>query len=437
MRRILIIIIIVELSFSLDTFCQLSRTNDSYSSYGIFSNYNYLIQNANFNMLPNVPNCCPEFKTSYGSGFSIGGSYEYMFPVYGFEARAGLNLINGNFNSPENVWMGVNGEPVLGKILHNIDFDINNINLEAGFKYIMSDKLNLSIGLGSLIYFKSHYSQYEKIVQTKEKVTFLDANGNDTHKSTRNEMSGALPDLNILQFYTCARIGYEFPLKADRSLLIKPEAGIDYVFSNMIENLSWNMMAIRLGISVVFTTAKYETVEELKESKIDKYKDLKIDELRNEYENMLAVKKALEDSIKMVQNEKARLAGELSQKDKIIQANNDKDSIQKAAMEMDREEMNRRIDEENRKKGKICTCYSILFSSTTVKAEADQLVKSLESNGIPDVSISIFTEPYLKQDFYRVKSKCYDNFNDAYDALQNKVRITDKLNVQIQIICDK
>jgi hypothetical protein len=437
MRKILIIIALIYLSSSLTAQGQLVRTDDSYHSYGIFSNYDYLIHKAHFSMLPDVPNCCPEFKPSYGSGFSIGGVYDYMFPVYGFEARLGLNFINGNFNSNENILMGVNGEPYLGTIEHNIDFDMKNFNLEASFKYILFEKLNLSLGLGSLLYFNSNYSQYEKIIQPKGGVTFLDSNGNDTHKSERNQFSGSLPDLNKLQFYTCARIGYEFPLKADRSLLLKPEAGIDYTLSNMIENLSWNMMSVRLGVSVVFTTAKYMEIKEEKESKYDQYKDLKIEELRNEYEKMQAEKKVLEDSIKMVQNEKKRLTGEISQKDKIIKANIDKDSIQKAAIEIDRQEMNRRIDEENKKTGKICTCYSILFLSSTDKAEADQLVKSLESNGIKDVSISIFTEPYLKQNFYRVKSGCYNNFNEAYDSMQSIIGITDKLNVSTQIICDK
>ncbi len=423
-------------------FSQLVRTNDSFQSYGLFINYNNVSNNASFNKLPGVPNCCPEFTKGTASGYSFGALFDYFSNGIGAEIRGGLNFNSGSFTSNEYILLGINGQPVEGELEHKLNYNLKNLNLEADFKYILLDRIHLSIGLDSYFYFSSSYNQYEKIVKPEGKTTFLDAEGNDSHKFIRNEKSGEIPDLNKLQYYTNARIGYELPLNIDKSMLLIPEIGIEYGFSNMIKGISWKVITAKFGVSILFTNAKYEILPTENKSDIALTKQLETIKLKNDslqVDNIrhLTEKKELESKFLKEQEEKNRIEKELNAKEKIISDNLAGIALEKERAEKEKQDLNNQIDSENALAGKNCTCFVILYSSSSDKKEANKILNSLKLKGIADVVLSQYTDALLKQRFYRIKSKCYDSPSEALNQKNTISPILNQLSIKPQIICDK
>jgi len=306
----------------------------------------------------------------------------------------------------------------------------------------LADKLNISMGIGTFYFFSSHYNQYEQIIKPAGKATFLNSDGKDTHSFIRNQFSGNLPDLNKLQSYATAKIGYEMPVKKNRSMFLKPEIGIDYSFSQMIKQLNWKLISFKFGLSLILTSAQFEEIKikdedaELLNKKLEIQKK-ENDSLKKEKDRESNNRRLFEDKFRKDSIDKAALTAELSEKLKIEKDNADKANLEKSRIEQERLEMSRTIEEENAKAGKKCSCFVILYSSTTDKNQADKLLRNLRNSGIDNVSISIFIEPYLKQKYYRVKSNCYINHNEAFDDRIKYLEIIGKLDIVPQIICDK
>jgi hypothetical protein len=441
MKKYLLYILIFILSACGNIYSQDSLKSDNFVNYGAFSNYNYQIHNTDFQRLPGIPNCCPDFTEGYSKGFSIGGVYQYLFPVYGFEVRAGLDFIKGNFTSGEDMVFAVNDAPFNGRIDHIVDFNLSSLSIDASFKYEMFDKINFSVGLGLSAFYNSSYNQYEKISIPEGKIYFIDTI-NNTHKSVRNEKSGEIPKINVIQAYSIAKIGYNVDLKKDKSLILSPEVAFNYYFSNMIKDLEWNTLSLKFGISLQFSTQKYL------ESDTDNLKIIPLEQqlaqIRNENEELKkqndkinSDKIMLEELIKKEQTEKITILKNLAEKENLLKIIHDSSVTEQQKIETERDEFNKMIDDENKKTGKICNCYVILFASTTDKNEADNLFNSLKNNKIENINIISFVEPYLKNKYYRVQSKCYSDPNEAFD---NKLKIqfkTNLLNIVPQILCNK
>ena len=423
------------------SYAQLFRVNKPYENIGVYSKYDYNFYKASFSKLPGVPKCCEGFSSSSGNGFSLGGVYDYFFSSYGFQMQVGFDSHTGNFHSIQNEILGIEGTPAEGQFEHHIDFSIQNINLQGALTYNITDKINMSVGIGAFYYYSSHYSQYEKIIKPANKATFLDADGNDTHSFIRNSFSGTLPNINKIQTYATAKIGYELPVKKDRSVFLRPEIGIDYSFSKMIKQLNWKLISLKFGLSLILTSASYEKIK-IEEDEAMLVKKLEIqksenDSLKREKDRELINRKFLEEKLKKDSIEKSLIAAELAEKLRIEKDNKEKELIEKTRIEQERLDMSRMIDEENDKAGKKCSCFVILFSSTTDKNQADKLLRNLKNSGVNNAAISIFIEPYLKQKYYRVKSNCYSDHNNAFDDRIKYLEITGKLDIVPQIICDK
>ena len=318
-NKYFVLAVLCVVLFGPDTsFSQLFRRSEGYQDIGINLDYNYNFYRASFSKLPGVPNCCEGFSNSTGSGLTVGGVYDYFFSTYGFQISGGLNFHSGNFDALQEEVLGINGVPVDGQFDHHINFNLKNFNLEAAFSYNFTDKINLSLGLGAFYYYSSHFDQYEKIVKPAGKATFLDSNGNNTGSAIRNNFSGKLPDINKLQTYATAKIGYELPDRKDRSMFLRPEIGIDYTFSQMIKQLDWKLISLKFGVSLIFTSAKYEEIISRDETgdilnrKLE-LKNKENDSLRKEREKELADKKILEAKLRKDSVEKAAFTAELSE----------------------------------------------------------------------------------------------------------------------------
>ena len=426
-KYIIIFFIINNLLFS-----QTDQNKDKYSNFGISADYLINIDKANFKALPDMPLCCPKFSTSFGSGYSFGLVYDYIFSDLGINFRANYRAVKGTFNSSENEVMSLNGEPVNGQFEYNIDHTINLTGLNINLMYYLTTHLNLSAGFGLNYTLSSNFSQYEKIVQPAGKVTFLDSNGNDTHKFTRNERNGSITKLNRIGFTGNVSIGYELPLRRDYSLKARPELGFTYSFTQTVKSINWQMMGISFGVSVLFSNGKTEKYSDIVQSN---------EVLKRELENAKYIKDSIENNLRLQDSLRlARLASEKREKylrDSISDYRNSQIKLENDRIEEERLAMIRAINEENQRTGKICHCYEVQFFSSTDRKEADELLEKIKASGITRVSISQFVEPYLKQKYFRIRTDCFNDFNDAFDFRIKYNELFKELNIQPLVVCDK
>lgn len=414
----------------------LNPTN--YSSFGLFTDYNYISNDADFKNLPGNYDCCPEFKSASGSGYSIGGRYTYTFSDFGLELRAGINHGEGTFVSSkwgifgftQNAILKVNDKYILNYNYTNLGLDVH------GFYYI-TDRFSISAGFGTLFFFNSDYNQHEEMVVPQGFAFISDSVEKVVGQFTRHEHKGVIPSLNTVQFYAGARIGYELPITPDHAWVLKPELEFNYNFNNMIQYYSWNTSKLELGFSLFYTLGKTvvpseETVKKLQKELARSYEENK--NLKIEKEKTISSMQEKLDSQKATN---ITLNQSLKEKETILRQDSIKKEQEKQQLAEQMEEANKQIDSENAEALKGCSCYVILYSSSVDKEKAENVLSVLKKYGIEDAKIIIFNDPYLKTRFYRVQSQCFDDFNDAFDELtqfRNKIETS---NITAQIKCGK
>ena len=409
---------------------------DNYYRYGGYGNYGIVYNSAEFSALPAIPNCCPEFEHGRGYGIFFGGLIEYNFSGIAIEGRLGVELLNGRFKSEEARIFGINGVPVPGKFEHIVDYTLNSISTGVSVRYNFWNNFNLMLGLGAAYSVGSSYHQFERISSPAGRVTFADTNGNSTGSDIRNELRGDLPYLNKLQFSSIGKIAYEYPLKSDKTLVLRPELSYQYIFNNMLENVDWKTTSIRFGVSLIYSSVAFEP-EIPKGPSVEDLIKLQLEEENRKSFELAESRRKLEDELKKSQEERQRIERELSVKDSLLALSQKKEPSEAELVALEREEFNRRIEEENRKAGSICNCYMILFTSTTDKTSAENLLIKLVKFGFKSVKITEYIEPYLQDKYFRVQSECYSDHLQAFDARLNFMQSGIEITSNPQIICNR
>ena len=435
MKKLLFYLAVNFLCLSNIAFSQGAGLSESYHNFGLFANYNYVRNNADFANLPDVNIKGAHFISNYGSGASYGALYNYFSGNYGLELGFGYNTFKGNFNSSYIETRKVDKNEVSVQHDHNLDFNFKSYCLLANAKVFLFDRFCLSAGIGINFNRSSSYSQTEHLIIPKGRLVLPDSIIEAKGRFVLNELSGSISGLQKTQFLAGAKISYDLQVSNTKSIIVRPELGFDYVFTPMISNLTWNMLYLKLGVSFLYSTSKAVTDYASSEALIKQSEKIVI--LNKEYESKLIENKKLEENIQNLKSERERCERLLMEKDSMLKADTLTAFLEKAKIENERQEMNKMIDEENRIKGRKCECYVILFLSTTEKDVADRLIASLLSNRINYVTTSQFVDPYLNETYYRVQSKCYDNHNDAFDDRLKIRDITNKLNLIPQVRCDK
>ncbi len=417
--------------------------SDNYlNKYGIIGYYGILNSDSDFSSLPSIPNCCPKFDRGKGFSAYFGGITEADLKIMRLQARLGFEILNGNFQNNENQVISVNNSPVDAVFQHNVDFRLINLNVDLNSAISITNRLNVHGGLSISAILNSNYYQYEKINSPAGNVTFLDNEGNNTGKSIRNELEGSIPEINTFQYGVNLGISYDFyPIK-DRIIIIRPEITYNHNFSNVVNNLEWKNNILRVGVSLLLSNELY-TEPAVPEITLSDYKTQKQDSTIAKLNSQIVMleEKKLQDSIvkKELQdkeNELEKLRMENAAKDSIINYNKLK-SEEELKLKIERDQFNKQIIEENKRAGKICKCFVILYKSTQDKKEAESLIELLSESGIADISLTTFIEPYLKTKYYRVQSEC---FADHLQAFDERIRSIDSLGdseINPQIICNR
>ncbi len=231
------------------------RSQDTLNSrYGIFGHGLAAIHSADFRWLPNTSSCCSGFTG--GTSIGIGTGLLFEFPLAdNLLLGTRLSLLAQPFSMTtrepiDNII--VNGTGQKGAFDHKLDGSYSTITFEPMVSYRLSGTffVNAGISIGKIV--SSNYIQLQQISEPVGVGTFLDENGNDSRKRTRNEFSGELPNPS---FIISPMIGasIELPLNKKKTMLLAPEVLYQIGVTDIIEGVNWKTNQLRFGISVKYS----------------------------------------------------------------------------------------------------------------------------------------------------------------------------------------
>jgi outer membrane protein OmpA-like peptidoglycan-associated protein len=231
-----------------DAASQVARKDTSKSTFGILIDAALNEHRANFQTLPDIPNCCPLFQSGNGYGYEGGLFYDYdAFGEGHIGVRAGISSLNGTLKAAEPMIIAVGGQPVVGNVDHTIAAQFTVASLEPYYAYDLGH-LRLMIGASAGFILASTYNQAETITEPTNEGVFF-----PSETRTRNVYSGNIPDAATLRIGLIAGAQYPLPLNESGSLHLIPEISFDYGLTQMVSGLSWSVNALRAGASIGYT----------------------------------------------------------------------------------------------------------------------------------------------------------------------------------------
>lgn len=225
---------------------------------GPFVDFSIDLHTANFQHLPGVPNCCPQFT----SGFGLGGAYGMTvdFPIdtaLSLGVSVASASIGATLSHEEPTSLQVNGVLTDGAFLHTIDATLKMIAVEPMVAYSITNRWTAMAGISYAWMQNADYVQQEIISKPAGAATFVDANGNDTHSRIRGQSSGGLPGSSDSRVALFIGARYNLPLNKHGTLLLQPEAQLGIGVTDVVQNLSWLAHTLRLGATLVFAPRQY------------------------------------------------------------------------------------------------------------------------------------------------------------------------------------
>lgn len=223
------------------------------SRYGLFGAVSRNYHEADIQSIKSIPLCCTQFND--GSGFGIAGGLHVEFPLvdnWSLGARIGYWGLNGILSETERLPIAINGQIQEGELTHSITASIPVVGIEPIVTYRLSDVvIRGGLQIGSIVV--SDMQSKEEITQPTNGGTFLDANGFDSGKRTRNTFSFSNPYNSEMDLALTFNIGYELPLTRRWSFVVRPEIGVRYALKNMFDNISWKTHSITASLSFFAT----------------------------------------------------------------------------------------------------------------------------------------------------------------------------------------
>ncbi|MBM2813692.1 MAG: OmpA/MotB domain protein [Ignavibacteria bacterium] len=234
--------------------------------YGVLFDYNMLFHSANFQKLPDVPNCCPKFETGSGSGITLGILYE--MPLYkdlSFMLRLVYSNQNGNLTDDELKTISVDGNAVLTGIRHTLNFDFGSILAQPMLNYNLYKFLNLSAGLSFGAMTQQNFKQSEVLV---DRGAFVGKNTN-----IRNDISGTIKNATSISLQFLVGLNADFPLNKKGSLFLSPEIYYGKNLLPLVKDLTWNYYGFFFGLALKYSPPVIEIKEQIrKQIRIDTIK---------------------------------------------------------------------------------------------------------------------------------------------------------------------
>ncbi|MFP4368254.1 MAG: OmpA family protein [Candidatus Kapaibacterium sp.] len=224
------------------------RAYETKPRFGIYGRYAQNLHLSDFNKLPGVPSCCPQFTFGTDPGFEAGIlaqfhiNYDFMIG-----ARTGFGIYNGYFAETEPEEFIIDGIPYNGAFEHRLEAMLSAVSLDLEGYYRLTGSLFANAGLKAAFMLQKEYDQIEEIVDPSDRGTF-----NETGLTTRNDTEGTINEASSIIMGANAGISYELPLNKSRSLIMAPELNYTFFFTPVVSGQTWNIHRITGGLAIKY-----------------------------------------------------------------------------------------------------------------------------------------------------------------------------------------
>jgi len=283
LRLFLVVSIILYISFSnvlssqeiarySDTL-QIEQMSDYPNIWGVGIVGGMLLNNhyVDFHALPNVPSCCPDYKTGFGVNYSLGTYFDYKLPsaINLFaEVRVSYSNIGGTIKAEEKELMFKSPtESALGTIEHTINTSINTFSLEPVLMYSLFENAYLHLGMSYSLITNTSFEQKEILIEPKD-LTF------ENGSKIRMNYGGKIPGVTNHFSSLVGGFNYEFPLNNSKKWFLTPEFFLIYDMNDIIPKEKWKVLSYRMALGVNFRQSlellkRFEQYERIDTVKIE------------------------------------------------------------------------------------------------------------------------------------------------------------------------
>jgi hypothetical protein len=212
-----------------------------------------------FSSLSGAPNCCGGFPDGgNGMGFSGGivGRYWPWERMKGlsFSASFDIAYTGGSLVASDKIGYALDskGEVVIAESEYHLEPSMVTGALVSAVRFrplkFLGLMLNAGIGIGTAL--STSYDEYEQVVASQG-VQYTD--GDVSNRSRRNVRSGTIASISGLFADARIGVGYDIIIPGIRtggmSLMLSPEVWLTRNLNSLHENSTWDMQAIRLGVT--------------------------------------------------------------------------------------------------------------------------------------------------------------------------------------------
>ncbi len=224
--------------------------------FGPFAGLNYNIHFLDFGSLPPYPNCCPEFTSANGLGFTLGALVDIkIFDDIYLNTRIGISDIGAKMTTEEKIggtFVRSNTNPpqlidTSAIADYNIEAKLMHVNFEPTLSFRFLGDFGFDVGMKFAYLFISRFNQ-EEVLKEPNNVTFAD--GSRKRNEYHNEL---IPESNAIQMFAVVGVSYNLPISDD--LYLVPEIRYNYPFVDVSNappgaNDYWKASTLQFGASL-------------------------------------------------------------------------------------------------------------------------------------------------------------------------------------------
>ena len=242
MIKFLLLPVVCIIIASGEVFAQADTTSAKGTAYGLGVGYVAGFHAADFRSLPGVPNCCPNFTSGSGGGFSawIFGEIQAEQAMR-LGGRAVVSRHSADFEVAEQTTVIIGDRTELATITHRLETSLSRIGVEPYLAARLGGfGLNAGLGLGFAV--SPTYQQRETVSPGK----FGDG------QNVRNQFSGTVQQSSSFYADFVAGIGYSVPLNARKSAFLMPEVRLNYGLTDIVNGYLWSANTVTVGLTLRF-----------------------------------------------------------------------------------------------------------------------------------------------------------------------------------------
>lgn len=252
--RLLILIGLLFVSY-LPTTAQ-TNSDSPRTRYGLMFHLGLNSHSANFQKLPDVPNCCPGFESGTGTGLNIAGLMEFpLSEKLMLSTRLGYSSLNATLSTQEPLPVIINGQATTIFSEHSVAATLSNIGIEPLLGYRLFGEFSLHAGGRLGFTMQKKYDQKEMILP-QYGGTFGDG------RRVNNDLNGDIPNASSIAASLLLGASYDLPLNAGRTFLLAPEVFYSLALTPVVSNWDWKANSLRFGIALKYSPKPAEKVIE-------------------------------------------------------------------------------------------------------------------------------------------------------------------------------